>query len=433
MNFYIIRKAVGKASDYAPFVVDFYEKRSGRIERVANALRHLKNDAAKLKENKIDDEILLCAETDPYPADSERAATTREAVKILDENGLKYVIRTENDNLTRAISDVDSLKRPHNVKLIIKTKAIPRDKINENQVDEDFMTSLFSSTNVAFKKGTNVWLEFDPAVDPILSLQLVYRLHSVVNLWKVGSFEFKPQTRSQADWKKFREEGKAKGFFNTLGRLSALTQYDVKYIDGDTRLLLVAPHGITTKPGDDINTGKLAIKIAERLECRAIINDVISRLYLDLNKVDEAKKYKKIISAIENSVGNPGRTLVVWVHGIDTDNLKNEIRALGVKKDIHCLIGYGQPGKLTANQKTVADLIDSFEANSILAHAAPDGSNYCGHSSLLMNQWFRSNGYKFKDVESIQLEFKYERIRRSEDLDGAAKNIAGALSALVKS
>lgn len=352
---------------------------------------------------------------------------------ILDENELKYVIRTGSDNLMRAISDVDSLKRPHNLKLIIKIKAIPRDKKNENQVDEDFLTSLFSSINVAFKKGTNVWLDFDPAVDPVLSLQLVYRLHSVVNVWKVGSFEFKPQTKSQADWKKFREEGKAKGFFKTLGRPSALTQYDVKYIDGDTRLLLVAPHGITIKPGDDINTGKLTIKIAERLGCRAIINDVISRLYLDLNKIDEAKKYKKFTAAIENSVANPGRTLVVWVHGIDTDNLKNEIRVLGVKKNILCLIGYGQPGKLTANQKTVDDLIDSFEANSIFAHAAPDGSNYCGHSSLLMNQWFRSNGYKFKDVESIQLEFKYERIRRSEDLDGAAKNIAGALSALVKS
>jgi len=34
------------------------------------------------------------------------------------------------------------------------------------------------------------------------------------------------------------------------------------------------------------------------------------------------------------------------------------------------------------------------------------------------------------DVESVQLEFKYEGIRRSEDLDEASQNISNALSVL---
>jgi len=34
------------------------------------------------------------------------------------------------------------------------------------------------------------------------------------------------------------------------------------------------------------------------------------------------------------------------------------------------------------------------------------------------------------DVESVQLEFKYEGIRRSEDLDEASQNISNALSEL---
>jgi len=194
---------------------------------------------------------------------------------------------------------------------------------------------------------------------------------------------------------------------------------------------LIAPHGIATKPRDDINTDKLAIKIAEKLNCRAIVNDVISRLYLDLNKVNEASKHKQFISAIESAVKTPGPTLVVWIHGIDEKNLKKEIQKLRAKKNIQCLIGHGQPGKDTANQKTVDDLIKLLKANSILANVARDSSSYCGHSDLYMNQWFRLNKYKSNDVESVQLEFKEEGIRKDEDLEEASQNIANALSGLV--
>jgi hypothetical protein len=68
-----------------------------------------------------------------------------------------------------------------------------------------------------------------------------------------------------------------------------------------------------------------------------------------------------------------------------------------------------------------------FGANSIIAHVARVGSNYGGNSTRFMNQWFRINGYKLTDVESVQLEFKYKSIRRSEDLKGASENISNAL------
>ena len=47
-----------------------------------------------------------------------------------------------------------------------------------------------------------------------------------------------------------------------------------------------------------------------------------------------------------------------------------------------------------------------------------------------MNQWFRVNGYKLTDVQSVQLEFKYEGIRRSKDLKGASEKISNALTAM---
>jgi hypothetical protein len=129
-------------------------------------------------------------------------------------------------------------------------------------------------------------------------------------------------------------------------------------------------------------------------------------------------------------VDAPGRTLVLWVHGIDDDNLKNEIVEMGIKDEVRCLIGYGQPDRPTANEKTIDDLINLFKANSIIAHVARVGSNYGGNSILYMNQWFRLKGYKLEDVQSVQLEFKYEGIRRAEDLGEASQNISNALSGL---
>jgi len=71
-----------------------------------------------------------------------------------------------------------------------------------------------------------------------------------------------------------------------------------------------------------------------------------------------------------------------------------------------------------------------FGANSIIAHVARIGSDYGGNSTKYMNQWFRVNGYKLTDVESVQLEFKYEGVRRSKDLDEASQNISNALFSL---
>lgn len=132
MNFDIIKKTTGKASDYASFVVELYEKRKGRTEQVENALNRLEKNAAWLKKNKPKDEILLCFETDSYPRDYECNTITRGAIEILDNNELKYVILTENP--MRAFSDFGPLKHPENIKLIIKIVFIQHNKKNKNQV-----------------------------------------------------------------------------------------------------------------------------------------------------------------------------------------------------------------------------------------------------------------------------------------------------------
>jgi len=434
MKMDIIKKAKGKASQYAKYVVELYEIRNGKTEQVKNALKLLKKDAAWLRRNKFKDEILLCFKTDPYTGAYDCITITRGAIKILDDNELKYVIRTEDG--MRAYPDFKEMKLHQNVIFISKIVFDLQGETDNGKLDEDFIAELSLPIEEASQRGIRTVIEFNPKSDPMLSLELIRKFYQIVNQWNVGDDEFEPKTANKSMWEKFEKDTKAKDLFKTLGGKLLWTKDVLKINEKNPRLLLIAPHGVATKPQDDINTDRLTIKIAERfnakgLACSTIVNDVVSRLYLDFNKVDEASKHKKFISAIEKAANAPDRTLVVWVHGIGENNLKKEIKKLGVKKDIQCLVGYGQPGKQTAYKKTVRDLIRFFKANSIIADAAEDGSNYCGHSSLYMNQWFRLNKCKLQDVESVQLEFKLEGIRNLKDLDEASQNIANALSKLV--
>ncbi len=429
-DFEIIRKTTGKASQYAKYVVELYEIRNGKTEQIENALKRLKKDAVWLKENKSKDEILLCFKTDPYTVDY-CETITRSAIKILDDNELKYVIRTEDG--MRAYPDFEQMKRPKNVIFISKIVFDLQGKTDNGKLNGNFIEDLLVPIKEASQKGIRTGIEFNPKSDPILSLELIRKFYQIVNQWNVGDDEFEPKTANKSTWKKFKKDTKAKDLFKILGGTLLWTKDVLKINKKDPRLLLIAPHGVATKPQDDINTDKLVIKIAERLNCRVIVNDAISRLYLDLNKVNEAKKHKKFISAVENAVKTPGRTLVVWIHGIGDDNLKTEIQKLRVKEDIQCFIGYGrgQPDRLTAEKKTVDNIIRLFKDNSIIAQVARDWSNYCGHSTSLMNQWLRLKGYKLPNAQSIQLEFKEEGIRTDEDLEAASHNIAKALSELV--
>jgi len=427
-NFNIIKKSRGEAAKCAPYVVELYEKQDGKTVQIEDALKRLSEDAALINGNKNSHKILLCSETDPYPADYECYTITRGAIKILDENGLDYVIFTE--NAMRAVSDFPQLKHPKNITLIIKIESIQHDKNYEKQIDEDFVNLLNEAIGKASEKGVRTGIHFVSGSDPMLSLQLVYGLYSDVDVWEVDNHIYEPSTVVRSKWKRFKEDAKDKDFFKTLGPPKSLNKYKINTISDDSRLLLIAPHGVATIPKDDINTDKLTLKIAEKLKCSAIVNDRISRLYLDFNKVDEAEKHNEFILAIKKVLENPGPTLVVWIHGVDDNNLKTEVQK---SADVQCLIGYGQ-GQLnrpTAEKKTVDDMIGLFKDNSIIAHVARDGSNYCGYNTSLMNQWIRSKEYNLPNVQSIQLEFKKHGIRDSKSLDKASHNIAKALSGLV--
>ena len=228
---------------------------------------------------------------------------------------------------------------------------------------------------------------------------------------------------------------------------------DIIVLDGREDLLLIAPHG---HKKDDENTAELTRLVAERLECQAILNfvfrkprrnekpDPASRL-LNLNKAEQALLHPGFLNSIRPSNNTPGRTLVIWVHGIKDENIEAEARKSKTygsdPSQLLILTGYGQgrspktgnPNhRFTARPETVKKLIGVLTENDLPATAVrEEAANYRGRHEDYMNQWFLQNSYPLASVESIQLELKYTGVRDLASLESASKRFADSFKELL--
>ena len=194
----------------------------------------------------------------------------------------------------------------------------------------------------------------------------------------------------------------------------------IKFIKGSTDVLVIAPHGIKTKPRDDKNTDAIATEITKQLGCSALINDSIKRSKRDYNNSADAETDENFIKNFKSVLDAEGPTLVLWIHGYDKDNGPALENQLGIRDNgsLDCLIGFGQgrSNRFTAKNDTVNRLISVFSDQGISAHKAipkPPGKNFCGHNINNMNQWCQQQKEYKNKVQSIQLEFKESKYRET--------------------
>lgn len=235
----------------------------------------------------------------------------------------------------------------------------------------------------------------------------------------------------------------------------------VRFIPGSTAVLIVAPHGpvIDGTFQNDVRTGIIAARIQQRLDCCALINDRFFKpkgpitknlddYFLDLFRIDHARKVPGYLARIKKVVATAGKTHVVWVHGIADDVAADQGRQhissglfAGPATGLHALIGWGQGGdpktgdrrdNPTARPHTVAAFRDSLTAGGMTTVLTRhDGPNFRGRDAKRLNQWFLQEGFGFDRVESIQLEIKEQAFRDSrKNAEKTAGIIAGALAAL---
>ena len=244
----------------------------------------------------------------------------------------------------------------------------------------------------------------------------------------------------------------------------------IEFISGSNNILLVAPHGVETKPYDDEKTAELTRAIQQHLKCSAIINPTFRKpkgneikkrnngqsnfdtKVLDLNDIEQAEEHPIFIPKIKEMVNENGSTYVFWIHGIDDNNIKDQAKFLKNFKEspdqLHALIGYGQGPdrsipviKRTDDNKADSPSIEKETAESfaqLLTQngmntelTSPKGKNFCARSSKNMNQWFLLKGYDFEQVRSLQLEIRQEGFRTDDKIKDTAKLIASAISALL--
>jgi hypothetical protein len=229
-------------------------------------------------------------------------------------------------------------------------------------------------------------------------------------------------------------------------------------IEGRCAILLIAPHGF---PRDDDNTGTLTRKVAQRLGCYAIINEVYRKpekrkdpssgcmrevpdrvqRRINLNRFSQVEEYAKeeflvpILKYTERIRRNHVTAFVLWIHGIKDQNISGNV-VDGNAGEIHVVLGIGQGGNdgFTADQSSAAKLIICLRDNAIKqinGVLAKKESNYSGSHENIMNQLFIRKHYGVPKVQSFQLEFKYTGFRDPEAIETSPRAFSEALSKFI--
>ena len=236
-----------------------------------------------------------------------------------------------------------------------------------------------------------------------------------------------------------------------------------------TNILLIAPHGFSK---DDKNTGKIARHMAKKLKCHAVINEVYrkppqkrdkttgevlkdpktdkplreppdkGKKWIDLNDLDQVRNHltdeflQPILKRKDKIVDKYGTALVVLIHGIDDDHIKDEAMEMGVQDDIEILIGIGQPNRYSVDQAIADKLIKILNPNghrSIKAVLARENSDYAGWDRRNVNQLFTPRNNDDSRVQSIQLEIKCKEFRdTASNIEKTADILSNALSKLTQ-
>ena len=224
----IVYEPKGKAREYAPLAVNLYSgcahgctycfgpstlKKNRQVfnSKVAtkeNALKRLKEDARKLRGD--DREVLLSFVTDPYQPIEMELEITRQAVKILIENDLRFAILSKGG--TRVERDFDLLQGYTKARLGTTLLFTSQEDADKWEPKAPSIDDRIAAIEHAHAKGIKTWVSLEPVIIPEQALSLIKMLDPIVDHWKIGKLNYKALN---VDWIAFREEARA--LLNSLG------------------------------------------------------------------------------------------------------------------------------------------------------------------------------------------------------------------------
>ena len=190
---------------YVPRVIkmtksDFHSSARSR----GNILHAIKRDSIKYANDPRN--VLMCFTTDPYPAGITLAVDiTREAIQIMNQNGLKVTILSKGG--LRSTRDFDVLSDfPGNE--YATTLTYPSSKPRESLRWEKF-AALPSDRVEALKRahdhGIRTWVSLEPVLHPDSPKQILEETHEFVDFYKLGKLNHM-LSDDPIDWRYLRDD-----------------------------------------------------------------------------------------------------------------------------------------------------------------------------------------------------------------------------------
>lgn len=177
---------------YAPAVLKKKKEDFINVKIRHDILENIKKEAWK-HEGK---EVLLCFSCDPYPG--VYSAITREAIRILNENGLFVNILTKGGK--RSEHDFDILED------VIGNKYGTTLTYNNDMLSSEFepkaapYSERIEALKEAYRRGIYTWVSLEPVISDEMALFMVEMTREYVDEYKVGKLNYH---KSDIDWKRF--------------------------------------------------------------------------------------------------------------------------------------------------------------------------------------------------------------------------------------
>jgi DNA repair photolyase len=170
--------------------------------RAGAFLADLTKEAAVMQHNgQSGKQVLLCFTCDPYQTLDARLGHTREAIKMLHENG--FAVCTLTKGGSRALRDLDlftaqdafattmTLLDPAQSHTWEPGAALPEDRI--------------ATIREFHAVGIPTWISLEPVLDPAQALDIIKLTHTFTDLYKVGKLNHHRHAQT-IDWRKWADD-----------------------------------------------------------------------------------------------------------------------------------------------------------------------------------------------------------------------------------
>lgn len=218
----IIYEPTGKAKEYCELAANLYsgcghgctycyapsatfKQRDifyGNPKPRVNVLKQFEKDAIELRRKGDSRTVLLSFTTDPYQPIDVKEKLTREAIKIMCCNNLKFTVLTKGGRRSERDFDLIS-KRPdlgsYGATLVFSDEEM-RQKIEPYAAPTKERIQALEIAHDEFKIST--WASFEPVWEAEQSLTLMEEAMDYIDLFKIGKLNYNQQSK-KVNWKQF--------------------------------------------------------------------------------------------------------------------------------------------------------------------------------------------------------------------------------------